>query len=203
MKRRWFLMAAGALTASLCGPAGHASIRRTPEIGERFDAADRVVIARIQASERFDCGTRYRAIVEIFLKGASTGGSGAIEFGRSPGLRSNIAYLLFLKYVASPQELLDRIPLDQRPDQSPVAGLSDEFLQVATCHGLVPGYEFDSTLVGMFSSDRFVLSVTPGFIGAPPDLPGPVLYADRYGTKYVIERKSLMTYLKILSRSQR
>jgi|HubBroStandDraft_1064217.scaffolds.fasta_scaffold98734_3 hypothetical protein len=199
-------MAAGAVAASLCGQPAQATLRRTPAIGDRFDAADRVVIAHIKARERLgDCGTRYRASVQMSLKGPPPGGDGGdvIEFGRSDELRSNHDYLLFLKYLASPQELLDRIPLREIPRSDYPVGLSDGFLDAATCHGLVPGYEFDWTLFGMFSSDRFVLPVAPGFLGAPPDLPGPFLYADRYGQEYVIASGSIMAYLKILSGSQR
>jgi hypothetical protein len=199
MRRRRFLMAAAAVVTSLCAHAGHAMMRRTPEIAEQFDAADRVVIARIQAHESFSCGTRYRAAVEMSLKGKPAYGAGdVIEFGRSPGLRPTVTYLLFLNYVADPQQLLDRVPADRRD----AAALSDEFLAAATCHGLVPGYE-DDGLTGMFSADRFILSVAAGFIGAPRDLPGPFLYADPYGQEYVIARKSLMLYLKTLSGSQR
>jgi hypothetical protein len=136
-------------------------MRQTPQIRERFEAADRVVVARVTAREQFDCGTRYRATVQTYLKGAPAGGGNVTEFGRSTGLRNNISCLLFLKYVASPPELLDRIPLAERPDQSPAAGLSDEFLNHATCHGLVPGYEFDGTLVGMVSSDHSEGCVDP------------------------------------------
>ena len=167
----------------------------TPSIKDLFEAADTLVVARVVDSESLgDCGTRYTATLLMTFKGKpATADKEAIKFGRWNTLETGTDYLLFLSYVADPRAFLERIPADERakhPEQ--------EILEALACHGLVPGYEFDPSIVGYFDHQDFVLPTTAGYLGAPNDLPQPVTRIDIL--EYVTTRSGLFAYLERLSR---
>src|SRR5579871_3300504 len=96
MMRRIFLAGVAASATVPAVRSGHATLRQPPTFGGRFELADRVVMARIDESERIaDCGTRYRGTVERWFKRDATAADEAvITFGRSPGLEKDTTYLL-------------------------------------------------------------------------------------------------------------
>lgn len=176
--------------------SGQVVDRETPTIADLFHHAGRVVEARIDDASKTSCGTGYQATVVTSFKGGSRAGeSEIIRFGRSADLHPGTTYLLFLSYIADPWELMGRIPLEAR------ARYADrEILDAIRCGGLVPGYEYDGSVVGELHDARCTLSIAPGFFGMPRDLPQPVLRSDRYAGTYVITRKSLVDYLGDLGR---
>jgi hypothetical protein len=173
--------------------AGHARMIATPTISDLFARADRVVAARIDTVlSHGDCGVRYEATLVQSFKGSFDAGQNEITFGRITELEPGVTYLLFLSYIADPWVLLERISAELRAR----AHFEDEFLEAALCHGLVPGYEYNPALVGIFQGDEFILPLTPGFIGMPADLPQPSTRVNVL--EYTTERGAIMRYLQEL-----
>ena len=154
------LLAAGFLIiAMLVTESSLALTLGSQSIAEAYQSSDVVIIGIVQSQEinRVNdtlCGTRYTANVLQRLKwkpGDDT--TPVISFGRFPGLGSGKKYVLFLKYVASANEMLEDL---KRYVQ--VVETNEEALELVKCKNIVPGYYVDLSKAWEISNKTVIIN---------------------------------------------
>jgi len=172
------------------------SIRRA------FDQADLVLVVQVYDKENLidsdtECGVRYYGKILSRLKGEYATKAKFI-FGRYPGLTPGFKYLLFLKYVAEPDQEFERIAAENPQLGKPSIAEREKVLELIRCKGTVPGYTFDSTVAWRIDQKSIRVSGIRPIELMDQEIP----YSSNEPLEWEVQTDQLFSYLRKLGLSQ-